>query len=101
MLQNEYLDAKIGVDTAENGPYQRTFIEGGAPRAAAVWPRAPAKLVARAQEHRPDLHAVRFAPRRYGGSLSAVSPPSFATKNSFFRVFRILQEFRIVVSFET
>ena len=70
MLKNAYLDAKIGVDPAEN---------------------EPSKVCSTLRvEHRAEEE--RWSDPTLEGSFSAKSSPNFASKYAFFNIFRDLQD---------
>ena len=74
-LKNEYLDAKIGLDTAENEPSK-------------VW------LKIRGRRFDIESYSDFFSQnvQTLEGSFSAVSTPIFTTKASFCSIFRDLQD---------
>ena len=102
MLQNEYLVAKIGVDTAENGPRKECCVvarcrreecdKAVARREALLQLQQISKMPLHATGVKDSLGAGRATTHHsFRGSFSAVSTPIFATKYSFCSIFRDLQ----------
>ena len=119
MLQNEYLVAKIGVDTAENEPSKvcwpafarskrsskrqrvrprlrkvltqrvRARLGQGRRLAGGVEPRCLRRAVEPGLSRVADFRATTH--HSFRGSFSAASTPIFATKYSFCSIFRDLQ----------
>ena len=98
MLKNEYLDAKIGVDTAENEPRKEWWVMcrgwqmgrphmSGAPSCLRSWLR----MVERDSQEPVGSCDRATTHHSLGGSFSAVSTPILTTKYSFCRIFQNLQ----------
>ena len=79
MLKNEYLDAKIGVDTAENEHPEEWYV-------LHLWH-------ARSLEHDAPPGGGAPGDKRCGSgcSFSALATPILASKYAFFSIFRDLQ----------
>ena len=85
MLQNKYLDAKIGVDTAENEPSKVCLYHGERRRRRSSRRARISTKSAPESRHRATTH------HSFRGPFSAASTPIFATKYSFCSILRDLQ----------
>ena len=104
MLKNASFLAIVAVHTAENGPSENLQIFENLPNfancveqlaaRAALRGRGRGRGAAARRARGPDwqLFVVANFGRSLDGSFSAVSTPNFATKASFFSIFRDLQD---------
>ena len=93
MLQNEYLVAKIGVDTAENEPSEVCRYQHTAPRLGHKYRSVKIKSL--------ETTKIKKKLKTLKGSFFSVSKPIFTSKYAFCSIFRDLQDSKTFAPLQT